>query len=83
MYHHIKIKPYVCKTCGADFWQKLKMGAHIAEAHENWPKDKAKKEWAFLLKEKPHLFKQISILKHFKRIMGKPLGKWERRHDIQ
>ena len=73
MYHHIKIKPFVCTTCGADYWQKLNMGAHIAETHENWSKDKAKKEWKFLLREKPHLFKQIPILNHFRRIMGKPI----------
>ena len=40
MYHHVKIKPYVCAVCGAEYWQKPIMGAHIAESHENWPKDK-------------------------------------------
>ena len=74
MYHHIKIKPFVCNTCGADFWQKLNLGAHIAEAHENWPKDKAKKEWSNLLKENPHLFKQIPIINHFKRLIGEPIN---------
>jgi len=71
-FHHIKIKPLVCTTCGAEFWEKRHIGPHIAESHENWPKDKAKKEWRFLLREKPHLFKQIPILNHFKRIMGEP-----------
>merc|ERR1712029_1167028 len=73
MYHHIKIKPFICTTCGAEYWQKLNMGAHIAEAHENWPKDKAKKEWRFLLREKPHLFKQIPLMNHYKRLLGEPI----------
>jgi len=72
MYHHIKIKPFVCAVCGAEFWQKLHMGAHIAEKHEKWPVGKAKKEWSKLLKEKPHLFKHISIVNQFRKILGEP-----------
>ena len=70
MYHHVKIKPYVCAVCGAEYWQKPIMGAHIAESHENWPKDKAKAEWKYLLREKPHLWKQIPIASHIKRVLG-------------
>ena len=70
MYHHLKIKPFVCAVCGAAYWQKLHMGAHIAETHEGWPKDKAKTDWKFLLRAKPELFKQIPIDHLVKDILG-------------
>jgi len=70
MYHHIKIKPFICTTCGGGYWQKIVMGRHIAMAHENWPKDKADKDWKFLLREKPSLFKQIPILPLTKKFLG-------------
>ena len=70
MYHHLKIKPFVCAVCGAAYWQKLHMGAHIAETHEGWAKDKAKTDWKFLLRAKPELFKQIPIDHLVKEILG-------------
>ena len=75
MYHHLKIKPYICTTCGGQFWQKIVMGRHIATAHEGWPKDKADKEWKFLLRENPSLFKQIPIMKLIKKFLGQETEK--------
>ena len=75
MYHHIKIKPYVCTTCGTAFWQKIVMGRHIASNHEKWPPEKANKEWKFLLRENPGLFKQIPIKALIKKFLGEPINK--------
>ena len=70
MYHHIKIKPFICTTCGTAFWQKIVMGRHIALNHEKWPQEKANKEWKFLLRENPGLFKQIPIKALIKKFLG-------------
>ena len=70
MYHHVKIKPFVCAVCNAEYWQKPIMGAHIAEQHEGWPKDKAKSDWKYLLREKPHLWRQIPITAQIKQALG-------------
>ena len=73
MYHHIKVKPYVCATCGLEFYKKWKCWQHIASVHEGWPKERAEKEWKYLLREKPELLTVNRIRDEINKILGWPL----------
>ena len=71
-YYHIKVRPYVCTTCGREFYKRTKCGQHIAFDHGNWPREKADKEWKFYLRENPHMIQVNSITEEINQLLSLP-----------
>ena len=56
---HMNFKPFKCGVCGNPYVRSKDCAIHIATKHENWPKEKANKDWKGLIQTHPALIRNV------------------------